>query len=107
MIYARPRKPVIFVIFVIYARGRCAKPRVLWAVCAKPRVLWAVCAKPRVLCFFFGFWFFFPLFQRCVLSQEYFGVAFGRFVLSQEHFGSLFFWPFFSGVAFFFLGGAC
>ena len=52
--------------------------------------------------FFFGFWFFFFLFQRCVLSQEYFGVAFGRFVLSQEHFGSLFFWSFFSGVAFFF-----
>ena len=50
---------------------------------------------------------FFFLFQRCVLSQEYFGVAFGRFVLSQEHFGSLFFGLFFfPGVAFFW-GGWC
>ena len=89
---------MVFVIFVIYARGRCAKPRVLWAVCA----------KPRVLCFFWFFGFFFPLFQRCVLSQEHFGVAFGRFVLSQEHFGSLFFGLFFFWGGFFFGGGgAC
>ena len=99
---------MVFVVFVIYARGRCAKPRVLWAVCAKPRALWAVCAKPRVLCFFFLFFSvsFFFLFQRCVLSQEYFGVAFGRFVLSQEYFGSLFFGLFFLGWLFFW-GGWC
>ena len=99
---------LIFVICVIYARGRCAKPRVLWAVCAKPRVLWAVCAKPRVLCFFFlVFWFFFSFFGGACLAKSSLVLHLGGLCSAKSTLVPFFFGLFFSGVAFFFWGGAC